>query len=50
VRCLTRSFALMLPRAEFKRVCASHPAVLEFTRELTEQRSRANDLSARKEE
>jgi len=44
VRCLTRSFALMLPRAEFKRVCASHPAVLEFIRELTEARARANEL------
>lgn len=44
VRSLTRSFALMLPRAEFKRVCDLHPPVLEFIRELTEARTRANDL------
>ncbi|HEX5101132.1 MAG TPA: cyclic nucleotide-binding domain-containing protein, partial [Polyangiaceae bacterium] len=44
VRSLTRSFALMLPRAEFKRVCDLHPPVLEFIRELTEARTRANEL------
>jgi hypothetical protein len=34
----------MLPRAEFKRVCAAHPPVLDFIRELTEARTRANEL------
>jgi len=44
VQSVTRSFALMLPRAEFKRVCEAHPPVLQFVRELAEARTRANEL------
>jgi CRP-like cAMP-binding protein len=43
VRSTARSFALMLPKAEFQRVVDEHPAVLSFLRELAEARRREND-------
>jgi len=42
VRCVTRSYALMLPKAVFARVAAAHPSVVEFLNLLAESRRREN--------
>jgi CRP-like cAMP-binding protein len=46
VRSIARSFALMLPKAEFNHVVTEHPPVLEFIRLLAESRKRENDALA----
>jgi CRP-like cAMP-binding protein len=40
VRCVSRSYALMLPRAAFARVASDYPSMLEFLRLLAETRRR----------
>lgn len=43
VRCQARSYALLLPRAEFPRVAQEYPPVVEFIRLLSAARHRANE-------
>jgi cAMP-dependent protein kinase regulator len=43
VRCATRSYALLLPRAEFQTVAKQYPAVVEFIRLLSESRRGENE-------
>jgi CRP-like cAMP-binding protein len=40
VRCVSRSYALMLPRADFARVAGDYPSMVEFLRLLAETRRR----------
>jgi CRP-like cAMP-binding protein len=44
VRCVTSSYALMLPKADFAAVVAEFPAVLEFVELLAATRHRQNEL------
>lgn len=44
VRCITTSYALMLPRADFAAVVAEYPAVLEFVELLAATRRGQNEL------
>jgi CRP-like cAMP-binding protein len=44
VRCLTRCYALMLPKADFARVAAEYPPVVEFVRLLAASRRHENSV------
>jgi CRP-like cAMP-binding protein len=44
VRCVTTSYALMLPKADFPAVVSSYPAVREFVELLAAARRRQNEL------